>query len=81
MVTEVVVTSRKLGVKNESFTAFSVATPMYSTRYVRFPPLLKEGGDQKICRAVDVLPCSNRRWGTDGTVGVTQKAYSIHNLL
>ena len=31
MVTEVVELSRKLGVENESFTAFSVVTPVYST--------------------------------------------------
>ena len=72
MVTEVVVLSRKLGVKNESFTAFSVAMPVYSTRYVRLAPLLKEGGDQEICREVDILPCSVTPRGTDGTVGVTQ---------
>ena len=76
MTTEVVVISRKLGIKNESFTAFSVATPVYSTRYVRLAPLLKEGGDQKICREMDVLPCSVTLRGTDGTVEIIQSVYS-----
>ena len=76
MVTEVVVISRKLGIKNESFTAFSVATPVYSTRYVRLAPLLKEGGDQKICREVDVLAPSVTLRGTDGTVEIIQSVYS-----
>ena len=76
MVTEVVVLSRKLGAKNESFTAFSVATPLYSTRYVRLPPLLKEGGDQEISREVDKLRCSVRPRGTDGTAKMTQCVYS-----
>ena len=79
MFTEVVVLSRKLGVKNEPFTSFSVATPVYSTRYVRLAPLLKEGVDQEICREVDALPCSVTPRGTDGTVGVTQKAYIMLN--
>ena len=70
MVTEVVVTSRKLDLKNESFTAFSVVMPVYFTRYVRLAPLLKEGGDQEICRNMDVLPCSVTSRGMDGTVGV-----------
>ena len=69
MVTEVVMLSRKLAVENEPFTAFSVATPVYSTRYVRLAPLLKEGGDQEICREVDILPCRITPRGTDGTVG------------
>ena len=76
MVTEVVVISRKLGIKNGSLTAFSVATPVYSTRYVRLTPLLKEGGDQEICREVDVLPCSVTLSGTDGTVKIRQSVYS-----
>ena len=80
MVTEVVVLSRKLAVKNEPFTAFSVATPVYSTRYVRLTPLLKEGGDQEICREVGILPCSVTPRGTDGTVGVTQKAYTMYKI-
>ena len=75
MVTEVVVLSRRLAVKNEPFTAFSVAMPVYSTRYVRLAPLLKEGGDQEICKEVDVLPCSVTPRGTDGTVEMIK---SIH---
>ena len=71
MITEVVELSRKLGVENESFTAFSVATPVYSTRYVRLAPLLKVGVDQETCREVDVLPRSVTPRGTEGTVGVT----------
>ena len=69
MVTEVVELSRKLSVENVSFTAFSVATPVYSTRYVRLAPLLKEGVDQEISREVGVLPRSVTLRGTDGTVG------------
>ena len=79
MVTEVVVFSRKLAVKNEPFTAFSVATPVYSTRYVRLAPLLKVGVDQEICKEVDVLPCNVTPRGTDGTVGVTKRAYNMHS--
>ena len=71
MVTEVVELSRKLGVENESFTAFSVARPVYSTQYVRLAPLLKEGVDQETSREVGVLPCSVTPRGADGTVGVT----------
>ena len=58
MVTEVVLLSRKEVMKNEPFTAFSVSTPVYSTRYVRLGPLLKVGVDQETCREVDVLFCS-----------------------
>ena len=76
MVTEVVVISRKLGIKNESFTAFSVATPVYSTRYVRLGPLLKEGGDQKICRAMAILAPSITLRGTEGTVEIRQSVHS-----
>ena len=76
MVTEVVVISRKLGIKNESFTAFSVAIPVYSTRYVRSAPLLKKGAFQDICREVDVLPCSVTPRGTDGTVEAIERAYT-----
>ena len=69
MVTEVVELSRKLVVENESFTAFTVATPVYSTRYMRLAPLLKEGVDHEISREVGVLPRSVTPRGTDGTVG------------
>ena len=75
MVTEVVVLSRKLAVKNEPFTAFSVATPVYSTRYVRLAPLLKEGGDQEICREVEVLSTTVTSTGTDGAVEVMQRVH------
>ena len=77
MITEVVELSRKLGVENESFTAFSVATPVYSTRYMRLAPLLKEGVDQEICREVGALPRSVTPRGIDGTVGVTQVALNF----
>ena len=71
MITEVVYLSRKLGVENESFTAFSVVTPVYSTRYMRLAPLLKEGMDQEISREVGVLPRSVTLRGKDGTAGTT----------
>ena len=83
MVTEVVVLSRKLGAKNEPLTAFSVAMPVYSTRYVRLAPLLKEGVDQEICKEVDVLPCSVIPRGTDGTVEMIQSntvICTVHNI-
>ena len=70
MVTEVMLLSRKKIMKNESFTAFSVATPVYSTRYVRLGPLLYEGVDHEICREVGVLPCNVTLRGTDGAVEV-----------
>ena len=76
MVTEVVLLSRKEIKKKESFTAFSVARPVYSTRYVRLGPLLKVGVDQETCREVDVLASSVTARGTDGTVGLTQTVYS-----
>ena len=80
MVTEVVLLSRKEGMKNESFTAFSVSRPVYSTRYVRLGPLLKVGVDQEICREVDVVTCTVSRRGTDGTVHrVNQRAYNVHS--
>ena len=75
MVTEVVLLSRKAVMKNEPFTAFSVSTPVYSTRYVRLGPLLKVGVDQDICREVAVMLCSATPRGIDGTVGVTQRTY------
>ena len=76
MVTEVVLLSRKEVMKKESFTAFSVSTPVYSTRYVRLGPLLKVGVDQEICREMDVLLCNATPRGIDGTAEVTQRAYS-----
>ena len=75
MVTEVVLLSRKEVMKNESFSAFSVARPVYSTRYVRSGPLLKVGMDQEICREIGVLPCTVTRRGTDGTVEMIQWQY------
>ena len=70
MVTEVVLLSRKEVMKKESFTAFSVSTPVYSTRYVRLGPLLKVGMDQETCREVDVMSCTVTLRGIDGTVEV-----------
>ena len=69
MVTEVVLLSRTEVMKNESFTGFSVSTPVYSRRYVRLGSLPKVGVDQEICREVDVLFCSTTSRGIDGTVG------------
>ena len=81
MVTEVVLLSRKEVMKNESFTAFSVSTPVYSTRYVRLGPLLKVGVDQETCREVDVVISSLTPRGMDGTVHrVNQRAYNIHSI-
>ena len=74
MVTEVVLLSRKEVMKNESFTGYSVARPVYSTQYVRLGPLLKVGVDQETCREVDVLFCSTTLRGVDETVRVTQRA-------
>ena len=68
MVTEVVLLSRKEVMKNELFTAFSVSTPVYSTRYVRLGPLLKVGVDQETCREVDAVTCTVTLRGTAGTV-------------
>ena len=80
IVTYVVVLSRKVDMKKESFTAFFVASPVYSTRYVRLGPLLKEGVDQEISKEVDVLPCRVIPRGSDGTVeGMKQRAIIVHN--
>ena len=70
IVTEVVLLSRKKVMKNESFTAFSVSTPVYSTRYVRLGPLMKVGVDQEICREVAIMSCTATLRGIDGTVEV-----------
>ena len=70
MVIEVVLLSRKEVMKNELFTAFSVSTPVYSTRYVRLGPLLKVGVDQETCREVGVMSCTVTLRGIAGTVEV-----------
>ena len=65
--------------KKELFTGFSVARPVYSTRYVRLGPLLIVGVDQEICREVAVMSCTATLRGIDGTVEVTWQ-HTINTL-